>query len=321
MGRIVLGVDLSTVPPLFPDAVPGRALLLDGDGAAYRAAATAKTLPTVVKRFITEVLTDQFITGAQEVRIHLTAAGGAKAGRSLYPTAKPYQGNRKGKSKPPLLEPLRELLGTPAAVEQYGVPPEWYINLHRFWEADDGLMQDALVYGDRGVMKSDDKDLRITPGPYWEIDRGRLDVIDNRYGWIADAYTEGGKLKVKGHGTKFFWAQMLMGDSADHVRGIHKLNGKLCAEAGALDFLSKIEDEDEAANQILWAYAKIGQDALAEAQVLWLRRTESDCAHRYLTELNLDPALRKWVDDLHAYHTALIQTNMTQRDMDHAEDC
>lgn len=311
MGRIVLGVDLSTVPPLFPEAVPGRALLLDGDGAAYRAAATAKTLPTVVKRFITEVLTDQFITGAQEVRIHLTAAGGAKAGRSLYPTAKPYQGNRKGKSKPPLLEPLRELLGTPAAVEQYGVPPEWYINLHRFWEADDGLMQDALVYGDRGVMKSDDKDLRITPGPYWEIDRGRLDVIDNRYGWVADAYTESGKLKVKGHGTKFYFAQLLMGDRADNIQGLSRLRGKLIGEAGTLDFLGPIDCEDEAANKILWEYARSGQNALAEAEVLWMRRHGEDSAYAYLMELNLDGDLRKWLTQLNDYHQQILRNAMT----------
>lgn len=312
MGRTVLGVDLSAVPPLFPDPTPGRALILDGDGAAYRAAATAKTLPTVVKRFITEVLTDQFITGAQEVRVHLTAAGGAKAGRSLYPTAKPYQGNRKGKAKPPLLEPLRELLGTPAAVEQYGVPAEWCVNLHRYWEADDGMMQDAILYGKNGVIKSDDKDLRITPGPYWEIKRGRLDCIDNRFGWIGESYTESLKLKVIGRGTKFFWAQMLMGDSADNVRGIHKLEGKLCAEVGALNFLEPIESEDEAANRILWAYAKIGQDALAEAQMLWLRRSEQDCAYKYLCELNLDPKLRVWLDQLHVYHQQYIQAQVQE---------
>ena len=96
----VLGVDLGTLESQFQSAVPNRVLLLDGDGAAYRAAATAKTLPTAFKRFVTEVLTDMFNTQSQLVRVHLTGAGGAKANRGLYPAAKPYQGNRQGKAKP-----------------------------------------------------------------------------------------------------------------------------------------------------------------------------------------------------------------------------
>ena len=40
--------------------------------------------------------------------------------------------------------------------------------------------------------------------------------------------------------------------------------------------------------------------------MLWLRRTEQDCAYRYISELNLDGDLRKWLDQLHQYHTAFI---------------
>ena len=167
---------------------------------------------------------------------------------------------------------------------------------------------DSLVYGARGVVKSDDKDLRLVPGPYWEEKRGKLDVLapGDRYGWIDQDFTPSLKLKVKGHGTKFFWAQMLMGDKADNIQGLSRLDGKLIGEAGTLDFLSKIDDEDEAANRILWAYARNGQDALAEAQMLWLRRTEQDCAYRYMEELALDKDLRKWLGQLHQYHTAFI---------------
>lgn len=303
----MLGVDLSSLDNQFEQAVPGRVLLLDGDGAAYRAAATAKTLPTAVRRFITEVLTDMFNTQSSEVRVHLTGRGGAKAGRSLYPTAKPYQATRSGKSKPPLLEPLRDLLGSEHAVAN-GVPADWYMNLHRYWEADDALTMDSLVYGPRGVVKSDDKDLRLVPGPYWEEKRGKLDVLapGDRFGWIDQDFTPSLKLKVKGHGTKFFWAQMLMGDKADNIQGLSKLDGKLIGEAGTLGYLTPITCEHEAANRILWAYARNGQDALAEAQMLWLRRTEQDCAYRYFCELDLEPKLRQWIDNLHSYHCQYI---------------
>lgn len=314
MGRIVLGVDLSTVPPVFPESVPGRALILDADGAAYRAAATAKTLPTVVKRFITEVLTMQFLTGAAEIRLHLTASKSEKAGRDLYPAAKPYQGNRKGKAKPALLEPLRELLGDPAQAAAAGVPDDWYINLNRYWEADDTMIQDAMVYGANGVIVSDDKDLRMTPGPYWEASQGRVSTIEGRFGYLKESYTEAGALRIKGHGTKFFWCQMLMGDAADNIQGIKRLYGKLCGPAGAFDFLRDYTDEDACANAVLAAYADAGQDPLAEAQLLWLRRTVDDCAYRYLTELNLRPDIRRWLDELHQYHNELIAYKRAEYD-------
>ena len=308
----VLGVDLGTLESQFQSAVPNRVLLLDGDGAAYRAAATAKTLPTAFKRFVTEVLTDMFNTQSQLVRVHLTGAGGVKANRGLYPAAKPYQGNRQGKAKPPLLEPLRELLGREEEALRMGLPEDWYVQLHRYWEADDALTQDSVTHGALGIVKSDDKDLRLVPGPYWEDKRGQMDVLapGNRFGWIDQDFTPSLKLKVKGHGTKFFWAQMLMGDKADNIQGLSRLDGKLIGEAGTLDFLGKIDDEDEAANRILWAYARNGQDALAEAQLLWLRRSEHDCAYRYLTELNLDGNLRKWVDQLYEYHAAVIRQKL-----------
>ena len=319
--RTIRGVDVAALGDQFDRMVPNRVLLLDGDGAAYRSSATVKTLDTAVRRFVKEVLTDQFLTGAEEVRVHLTGQGGQKALRGLYPTRKPYQGNRKGKPKPALLEPLRELLGTERRFE-YGFPENIVVHLHRYWEADDALVQDGVLYGDRSVTKSDDKDLRLTPAPFYESEKGKIDVLPegDRFGWIDAGYTPSLSLRVKGHGTKFFWAQMLMGDTADHVRGLERWEGKLIAEAGTLDVLGPVEDENEAANRILWAYAKIGQDALAEAQVLWLRRSEQDCAYRYLCELDLDKNLRTWLDQLYDYHQAIIKQKLEERDAEASED-
>jgi hypothetical protein len=301
--REILGIRLDEdVAPLFENAKPGRILLLDGDGAAYRAAATAKTLPTVYRRFLQEVLTDKFLTQSETAEVHLTASGGFKAYRDLYPTWKPYQGNRKNKAKPALLEPLRQLLE--AGTEP--LPDGVEIIVHRFWEADDGLVMRGQVFGNSSVIKSDDKDLRIASTPYYETATGQIDVLQDRFGWIKDGYTESQKLKVKGHGTKFFWAQMLMGDTADNIRGLDRLDGKLIAEAGTLEFLGPICDESEAANRIIHAYAKHKQDVLAEAQVLWMRRSEDDCAYKYLCELDLDPKLRAWVDSLHEYHLKVL---------------
>ena len=302
--RTVLGVDLDAdAPDLFDAAVPGTVLLLDADGACYRAAATAKTLGTAYRRFIQEVLTDQFLTKAASVQAHITLAGGRKADRALYPTVLPYQANRNGKSKPALLEPLRQFL----AAGSEPLPDGIELTAHSYWEADDGLIMDATSTGAGCIMKSDDKDLRMARCPYWECGTGVLDVIDNRYGWIAPAYTAGHKLKVVGHGTKFFWAQMLVGDRADNVRGLGLIRGQRIAESGALEFLADINDENEAADRVLWEYARSGQDALAEAEVLWLRRSTEDSAYKYLMELALDGGLSAWMQELRAYHKRLFK--------------
>ncbi len=295
----VLGIDLSEdAEPLFDSAVPGTVLLSDGDGAAYRAAATAKTLPTAYRRFIQEILTEQFLTKTACAEVYLTASTSKKAHRALYPTWKPYQGNRNGKRKPALLEPLRQYL----ADNPEDLPDGIDIQMEHFWEADDRLIMRAVALGDSAVMRSDDKDLRLTPGPYYENDTGVIDRIPDRYGWIKESHTEAGTLKVKGHGTAYFWAQMLMGDTADNVRGLDRLQGRQVGARGALEFLQPLEGENDAANRILWEYARHKQDALAEAQMVWLRRSEDDCAYKYLMELDLDKSLKDWITSLHEYH-------------------
>ena len=279
-----------------------RTLILDADGAAYRASATAKTMPTVLRRFVSEVLEQMFLTNSSDCRLHLTAAGGYKGGRSLYPSFKPYQGNRTGKSKPALLEPLRELLGTQQAVDM-GLPEEWYVKLNRYWEADDTCIMDAYTLKDTGIIVSDDKDLRLTRYPYFESSLCAVSTIKDRFGYVADS-TTGGSYPI-GHGTKYFWLQMLMGDAADNIRGIDKLDGRNCGKAAAMCFIQDEQDENECANKVMWAYVRNGQDALAEAQLLWMRRHEEDCALTYLLELELEKPIRDWLIELDRYHKAL----------------
>lgn len=311
------GIELAALPPQFSAPVGQRTMLLDGDGPAYRAASTRKTLEAALRYYWTLVLELQFLANCTDTRIHLTARHCAKAHRKHYPSFWVYQDKRKSKPKPPLLEPLREAIQ--ATFDQGTAPPDIVgCTLHSYWEADDGIIQDGVLYKDGCVVVSEDKDMRLTSAPYYEQSTGVIDFIDNRYGWIGEAFTEAGKLKVVGHGTKFFWAQMLMGDSADRVRGLDRLDGKLIAEVGALEFLRGIKDEHEAANAVLAAYARHKQNPLAEAECLWLRRSGTDSAYRYLTELDLLPPLRQWIDDLHGYHEQVLKVAL-ERDGDDDE--
>ncbi|WCS66259.1 5'-3' exonuclease [Pseudomonas phage vB_PaeP_P1G] len=289
----------------FDRSMAGGTLVCDADGPAYVAAATAKTLDTALRRFWKLILEQQFLAHCTGTRVHLTAAGGAKAYRDTYPTMKPYQGQRKGKAKPALLEPLRRAV---ADVHERGGAPEGIdVILHTFFEADDGMMMDAYAMQDKAIIRSDDKDLRMTIYPYWEIDTACVSRIEGGFGYLKEAYTPSGQFKLKGHGRKFFLAQWLGGDTADNIRGIDRFNGKLCGMKTAFDILHPITDEDEAIDMILEAYAKIKQNPLAEAEVLWMRRTPTDNAAQYLLSRDLRPAFRQWIIELDAYHEALLQ--------------
>ena len=288
---IVQGVDLSALPDQFQSAVPGRTLIIDGDGPCYVAAATVKRLDTALRNFQQEILKRMFLAGASDCRIHLTSRDSDKHGRFRVKAGKPYQGNRKSKSKPPLLEPLRELVADNSTwLDDYSVL------LHRELEADDGMIQDAYRLGEHGVICSEDKDLRMTPYPYYEIDRGQVQPSQS-VGWVSIKHTPSGTPKLTGQGPLFFWAQMLMGDTADNVQGVARYNGKLCGAVGAFDVLKDVRCIHDASNIVLDAYREINQNAVAEGWLLWLTRWHKDNVIQYMRELNLTPANRDFIED------------------------
>lgn len=154
-------------------------------------------------------------------------------------------------------------------------------------EADDAVMMDAYRYKDSCVVWSEDKDLRSVPCPYYELSTGRTDVIDDTFGWIKMGETESGIKKLVGHGLKFFWAQMLMGDTADNIQGILTVDGKKCGLVHAYEILKDTKSEEEAANVVVDLYKQIDQNILAEGELLWLHRAIGDSFAHYLTNLDL----------------------------------
>lgn len=288
---IVNGIDTDAdFGESFPGCVAGRTLIVDGDGPAYVAAATAKRLDTAIRHFHTEMLKRQFLTGSQDIRVHLTAKDSDKHGRFRVKAAKPYQGQRSG-PKPALLEPLREAIARRENwIDEYDT-----VILHRELEADDGMMQDAYRLGDKGVTSSEDKDLRMTPWHWYEQDKGAV-MAPQPIGWVDVKYTPRGSAKLHGQGPLFFWLQMLAGDSADNIKGIEKFGGKLCGIDTAVKLLKPINDINVAANLVLDGYRAIDQNPLAEGWLLWLTRWPKDNVINYMRELALSEANRAYIE-------------------------
>lgn len=288
---IIRGVDVSTLGDQFKGCVAGRTLILDGDGPAYRVAATVKRLDTAIRKYQQAILTEMFLTKSQDCTVHLTCSKSRKAGRGNIIGVKPYQGQRKGKNKPSLLEPLRQ-----AMTQRQNWLPEFEVRMHADVEADDAMIAQAHLLKEDGVIWSDDKDLMMTPYPYWRQDLGIIEGPEP-IGWLAEKYTTAGALKIVGRGHMFFWCQMLMGDSADNVQGITKLHGKLCGPAGAYAALKDFRCIHETANFVLDGYRAADQNPLPEGWFLWLRRWSGDTFYEYLKELDISGENSRFIED------------------------
>lgn len=288
---IIGGIDTAEVTEQFTQPQSGRTLILDGDGPAYEVAATVRRLDTAIAHYKQRVLKAMFLAGAVDCRVHLTARDSDKHGRYRVRAVKPYQGQRSSKDKPPLLEPLRE-----AMVRSENWLDEFCVHLHRDVEADDAMMWDAYILKENGVIRSEDKDLRATPYPYYEISRGEV-MPSQPHGFVKLKHTDSGTAKCEGQGPMFFWAQMLMGDSADHVQGVLRYNKKLCGPVAAYGALKDVHSVHDAANLVIDAYRAINQNVVAEGWLLWLTRCRGDNVITYMRELLLTPANRDFVED------------------------
>lgn len=292
--RIIQGIDVDALPDQFEGCVQGRTLVLDGDGPCYVISSTVKRLDTAIRNYQQYILTQMFLTKAQDCRIHLTARDSTKAGRFNVKAIKPYQGQRKGKAKPALLEPLREAI----ALHDNWLE-EFEVILHRDLEADDGMMHDAYRLGESSVIWSGDKDLRMTPYPYYEQKKGVI-MQSEPFGYLYMDYTKSGTAKCLGQGPLFFWAQMLMGDQADHIQGILRLNGQKCSHVGAYNALYPLEqhkDINVVANYVIDAYRAIDQNPLPEGYLLWMQRWAGDHVLSYFNSLNLSNENRSFIYD------------------------
>lgn len=264
--------------------VPNRVLLVDGDGLAYYCAGNDETdAGEARQRLVDKVKGAARRVGAEHIIVLLTLSGSHKGHRYAIARAKPYQGQRSDSKRPKNWQHLRDYMtGTdfPFAVE--GTMDA---------EADDLFGWHAYNQPDNVVIYTQDKDMRMLPG--WHLDwvSGAMHKVTYNLSVQRDQYrmfnvvAHDSEFNDKQYGPKWFWLQMLHGDTADYIPGLpkyktHDAKGnetfKPCGEVTASKLLD-VEVNLPYAEIVAHHYRGYYDDRwlvemLEQACLLWMRR-------------------------------------------------
>lgn len=224
----------------------GKALV-DGDVFAYRAAFSSEGGTEADARVkIDELLnlslekTCGWPFDRADYSIYLTCSGY----QFRHDIAKThiYKGNRKAKEKPQHLSFIREYMmdhwGAILSVEQ---------------EADDCLAIEATQLDYDCVIISVDKDMLQVPCHHYNPVKDKLVKV------------------TPAEGIKFFYTQILTGDTADNIIGLYNVGPKKAAK-----ILEGKETEEELWNAVLKSYSGDKDRVIENARLLWLRRKEGE---------------------------------------------
>lgn len=234
----------------YPKPVAGRVVHIDADFMAYQVSAESKKELDPNDRTPRKSLADMQhnaevavehimrLAGGTDFHVHTTPSGSNKGGRHAQAVTKEYQANRKSTAdKPEFLDVIRAYIVTTIGANGRGTA-------HLDQEADDGMATAAWAAYNAGtpelvVVASMDKDLRMCPGP--QLIKDKVTTFDGTFGsiWIDTNTTA---KKCVGRGTKFFWAQLLMGDTADHIGGLPEVTGAHCMAVAPTQAFNKLMD-------------------------------------------------------------------------------
>jgi hypothetical protein len=136
----------------------------------------------------------------------------------------------------------------------------------------------------------------MVPGLRLDWDKGTIEDVTS-FGYCTWKELPSGK-KLVGRGTKFFWLQMLMGDTADNTQGLPKIvvpgaKPKLCGQSAADKLLANCNNDRDCLRVVLPLYVLYGEqvgfknyrdgaDVLgvdvfkSEARLHWMRRYKDD---------------------------------------------
>ena len=211
--------------------------LIDSDILCYRVGAvTEEENESTAIETMAVYLEDMLMFDLLDCEEHELFLTGKQNFRFDVAVTAPYKGNRKDKAKPKHLPLLREYLQV-----------SWDASVSDWQEADDDIAIRATELGEDCIIASIDKDFMQVPG--WH------------YNFVK---------KVKKHvtpeeGLRFFYKQILMGDSADNIKGIHRV-GEVTATKMLADFTTEMQ-------LYQCCVEAMGEERVLEnARLLWLRR-------------------------------------------------
>lgn len=216
-------------------------VLIDGDILTYRAAFSCEGQPLEdacdkIDELVEEVLEATSFDGSSEnYEMFITGKGNFRF--DVQPT---YKQNRSGKPKPEHLQALRDYL-----VEAYNA------KVSSGQEADDDITIRATELGPDAIIASIDKDFLQVPCHHYNLNKKTLVKVDEF------------------EGLRFFYTQIIMGDSADNVFGI---KGVGPVKAGKM--LVGATTERSLYNVCVSAYGGDVAKVVENARLLWLRREE-----------------------------------------------
>lgn len=297
-----------------PELTPrreGKHVLIDADCVAYWSAATCDDQGEGTAFLRVNMRMNQILDEcrASNYTAYLT---GKDNFRDNIATLQRYKGNRyrpdgsRITPQPVYLQECREYI-----IE------EWGGILRHGEEADDALSihrakfpADNMDY----IISSIDKDLRINPGYHHNQNSGeiiRVMPIMKPLDVVEKVSPTNGKVtkKVEGVGLMFFWAQMLMGDSADWIKGLPKATREMkdrwpnirvgpSGQMTAAHVLSGVESEEDAQERVWFCYKSFWKDNgykhwrtgqvypageetakiqfIEQGRLLWIRRSEGE---------------------------------------------
>lgn len=271
-------------------------LLIDGDILVYRLGFAAQARDHgvepiqhaihLVKKCIKE-MTHRFET--ENIKIYLTS-GDRSNFRFAIATTLPYKGNRdkninpKAPDKPYHYDNLRRyILYKYNTTMVTGIEADDAMGIAQMYNIDNPDLQTIIC--------SIDKDMDMIPGLHYNFVTDELYSCDDP----GELMLSSSKRKLRGTGYKWFYAQMLLGDSSDNIPGI-----PMFGPVKTYDALKDMNDEES-----MWkAVERIYLDRLMDsgltyeqvydrlyevADLLWIWRKPHDCKSSELKLLDKIP--------------------------------
>lgn len=142
-------------------------------------------------------------------------------------------------------------------------------------EADDMMcIHQSSSAPESTIICSRDKDLRICPGWHYSWECGKQASVGPTFTDRFGSLQKGGNGKTLGYGLKFFFYQLLTGDTADNIPGL-----PLVGDVKAYKLLKDVETEREAYDIIVSLYKeKKGVEAKnffrEQADLLWMQQAD-----------------------------------------------